>query len=199
MTTQSFAMGIDPSTVATGWAVLDASGKLTASGTIRHTGDIESRILATAWDCGQLYAQYRPLGVWCEEQILSRLPRRKLSLPAGASLADARQLLAGSDETTNVKVALDLRGLSRAIGFCVHICSAKSLQVTYLRPATWRAAFSCAKASKVVALHQIKILLRSRGIPFADLSEDETEAVGVCEAGRLLMMRSKLVSRAAAK
>lgn len=192
-------MGIDPSTVATGWALLAPKGLLVASGTIRPEGDVESRINETAWRCGQIYEIHRPEAVYCEEQILSRLPRRQpKKLPTTlAGLAAAHQLLAKDESVCNVDTALALRGLSRAIGFSIHACSARRVQVEYLRPTTWRAAFNCANASKQVALHQVRLLMLSRKVRWEPLSADETEAYGVAEAGRLMMQRAQLAGRVA--
>lgn len=62
----------DVSSLSTGWAVMDGSGKLTAYGTINPTGEMPSRLVQTKTEVKKLLQQYQPTFIGIEDMIAFR-------------------------------------------------------------------------------------------------------------------------------
>lgn len=157
-------MGIDASLKSTGVGSFDERGVLVGAWRVRPergTESVHERACSIAWQIGDLMATTRPGFVYIEAPFIG---------------------------VGGKKTALTLGVLQGAISSAVHIASARKITVNPLTSSEWRKLIGC-KNTKPAALAHIQWLLRDRGIPFADYCEDEIEAVGIAEAGRLELAR----------
>ena len=172
-------LGIDPSLNRTGWALVDEDGLLVQSGSVRSKVELQTelRIFQIAYQLGEVFTSLKrkPAHLVIEHQTVANLPGPKLF---GGKRGKSFQ---------NTETALALSRLEGAIVFGLLLQSAGKLDVLAPVPLEWRRLLGVVvtRDTKEVGVEEVKRRLRLSGIPFAEHSVDELEAIGIAFSGRI--------------
>lgn len=158
-------LGLDPGTQSTGWALLDQSGAMLGSGTVRprrRSASTPERVVDIAAQVEALVREQRPNWIYLEAPVVHRSGRTTVACAqmSGALLVSCvigggplPSLIENSEWRRAVEVPKPGRRLRKG--------EAKPLVLAHLRS-----------------------MLTTRGIPFAEYSDDQIEAYGIAECGR---------------
>lgn len=162
-------LGVDPSTVRTGWGLVGPDGYL-SSGTIPAGDgkafsqlDAMERCVVIANELGAL------LGDLVEDGLVPSFIYVERSIVPN-----------------NRRTALLLAHLGGSIA--QEIASRGMWRVNLVAPSEWRKLLGL-KPGKTYALEWTRRWLVERGLPFMDMGEDELEAIAIAEAGRREVFR----------